>query len=115
MRLRPDQNVVLPSFIVQVLSTSGAADQLLLDSVGSTMDNLNTKTLSNLLLPVPPLGEQKTIIKYLKQQTESLDNLIEKVDISIDEMTKKRQALITAAVTGKIDVREEIKSDRGVA
>lgn len=111
MRLRSDQNIMLPSFVVQVLSVRGAADQLLLDSVGSTMDNLNTKTLSNLLLPVPPIDEQEAIIKYLKQQTENLDGLMEKIKISIDEMAKYRQALITAAVTGKIDVREEVESD----
>lgn len=107
MRVRLYKNWVLPAFIIQVLSINGAAEQLILESVGSTMDNLNTKVLGDLLLPLPPTNEQKNIISYLQERNEYFQILLEKTQASIDEMSKYRSSLITAAVTGKIDVREE--------
>lgn len=108
MRVRLAKSRVLPAFIVQVLSTSGAAEQLALESVGSTMDNLNIKVLGDLLLPLPPMNEQKLTVLYLQEQNNYFQLLLEKTQTSIDEMSKYRAALITAAVTGKIDVREEV-------
>ncbi|NJK62109.1 MAG: restriction endonuclease subunit S [Synechococcaceae cyanobacterium SM2_3_1] len=109
MRVRLYKDWVLPAFIIQALSINGAAEQLILESVGSTMDNLNTKVLGDLLLPLPPINEQKTIVSYLQERNEYFQSLLEKTQASIDEMRHYRSSLITAAVTGKIDVCEEAK------
>lgn len=58
-------------------------------------------------IPVPPLPEQTAIATYLDSETAKLDALVAKVETAIERLQEYRTALITAAVTGKIDVREE--------
>ncbi len=55
--------------------------------------------------PVPPLPEQTAISTYLDRETAKIDRLVEKVELLISCLQEYRAALITAAVTGKIDVR----------
>ena len=56
-------------------------------------------------LPVPPKGEQVEIVKVLDAETAKLDNLVSEATKAIDLLKERRTALISAAVTGKIDVR----------
>lgn len=56
---------------------------------------------------LPPLTEQRTIAAFLDRETEKIDSLITKVHEAVELLTEKRTALISAAVTGQIDVREE--------
>ena len=58
-------------------------------------------------VPVPPTSEQTTIANFLDCQTEKIDALVTKIETAIERLQEYRSALITAAVTGKIDVREE--------
>ena len=53
----------------------------------------------------PPLSEQASIAAYLDTETGKLDALLAKVEEAIERLQEYRTALITAAVTGKIDVR----------
>ena len=55
--------------------------------------------------PLPPLGEQRRIVAYLDDQTAKIDTLIAETERFIDLARERRSALITAAVTGQIDVR----------
>jgi len=59
-------------------------------------------------IPRPPKNEQCAIADFLDQETVRIDTLIEKVEESIDRLREYRSALISAAVTGKIDVRGEV-------
>ena len=54
----------------------------------------------------PPLKEQKRIAAYLDKETAKIDTLIEKCETAIELLEERRTALISAAVTGKIDVRD---------
>ena len=56
---------------------------------------------------LPPIREQQAIAAFLVQETEKLDNLIAKIREAIARLRELRTALISAAVTGRIDVREE--------
>ena len=56
----------------------------------------------------PPIEDQKAIADFLDQETAKIDVLIAKVQESIDRLKEYRTALISAAVTGKIDVRGEV-------
>lgn len=69
-----------------------------------TQLNLNTETVGNISVPVPPLAEQRAIAKYLDRETARIDALIKKNDELIALLREKRTALISAAVTGKIAV-----------
>ena len=55
---------------------------------------------------LPPLPEQRAIAAFLDHETAQIDALIAKVHEAIDRLKELRTALISAAVTGKIDVRE---------
>ena len=57
-------------------------------------------------ITLPPLEEQQQIANYLDEKTSKIDTLIEKSNKSIELLKEKRTALISACVTGKIDVRE---------
>lgn len=59
-----------------------------------------------MLIPLPPLMEQHSIADYLDRQAAKLDQMTTKVESAIERLQEYRSALITAAVTGKIDVRE---------
>lgn len=56
-------------------------------------------------MPVPPLGEQDIIVKEIIKNNYKLDTVIEKSRRFIELLREHRTALISAAVTGKIDVR----------
>ncbi len=73
---------------------------------GTKMPRASSEFLSEMRLTVPPLKEQQQIVNYLDEKTLKIDTLIEKSKKSIELLKEKRTALISAAVTGKIDVRE---------
>lgn len=58
-----------------------------------------------MLVPVPPRPEQTAIATYLDREIATIDQLVTKVEAAIVRLLEYRTALITAAVTGKIDVR----------
>lgn len=73
---------------------------------GSTISHLYQDTFCQMPYPLPCLDEQKEISIYLDDKTKKIDKLIKKATKSIKLLKEKRTALISAAVTGKIDVRE---------
>lgn len=71
----------------------------------TTLPIINQDETKNLLFAAPPLVEQADIAAYLDRETVDIDSLIYKIEAAISRLTEYRQALITAAVTGKIDLR----------
>lgn len=74
----------------------------------STIFQLTTGILNEFEIALPPIEEQTAIAAFLNRETASIDTLISKVTHSITLLKEHRTALISAAVTGKIDVREEV-------
>jgi len=72
---------------------------------GAKMPRANWDFIGNLPALVPPPDEQRAIASFLDRETARIDALIEKVEQSIELLREYRTALISAAVTGKIDVR----------
>ena len=72
---------------------------------GTANPTVNRNRVYPEMVSWPPLEEQLGITNYLDQITESIDGMIAKVMEAIDRLTEYRSALITAATTGKIDVR----------
>ena len=86
--------------------SSSNFQSLLWENVGfSAQPGIYLGALENFQLPVPPLREQNEINKYCKSNTERISSLIVKAENAIELMQERRTALISAAVTGKIDVR----------
>ena len=69
--------------------------------------SLRFEDLNRFWIPVPPEQEQDAIAAYLYCETGKLDQLVAKVEAAIECLQEYRTALISAAVTGKIDVRKE--------
>jgi type I restriction enzyme S subunit len=74
-------------------------------SYGGGQPNISQEIIKSLKIQSPPLQEQQAIANYLDRETSQIDNLIEKTKQSIEYLKEYRTALISSAVTGKIDVR----------
>lgn len=72
----------------------------------STVPQINNKHIYPAKFPHPPKFEQEAIVAFLDTETTRIDQLVGNVECAITGLTEYRQALITSAVTGKIDVRE---------
>ncbi len=70
------------------------------------MPKINQVELGEILILVPPISEQQQIADYLDEKTAKIDSLVEELEAQIGDLATYRQAVITEAVTGKIDVRE---------
>jgi len=73
-----------------------------------TQLNLNTDTVGSIKVAFPPHDEQAHIADYLDLETSRIDALVQNVQHAIGRLQEYRAGLITAAVTGKIDVRKEV-------
>ena len=69
--------------------------------------HITLKDILNFPLPVPPAAEQRAIAAFLDRKKTQLDALVAKTRKAINHLGGYRTALISAAVTGKIDVRKE--------
>jgi type I restriction enzyme S subunit len=94
-----------PYYIRELLKSEMVFKQFELLSRGGTMGVINIAILSEILAAVPPDVEQVEIIQYINQQKEKFRNLIELANTAVLFLQERRTALISAAVTGKIDVR----------
>lgn len=92
-------------FVYYALKSGSAADQVASMGVGTTFRRINVETIRNLRIPVHDRGEQLRVADALDRQTEAIDNLVGGCRELIALLKERRAALITAAVTGKIDVR----------
>lgn len=74
-------------------------------SVGVSYPAINASDLVNIYIPFPPSLEQQKIAEFLDQETKKIDSLIQKSKHMVILLKERKTALISAAVTGKIDVR----------
>ncbi|EHN66544.1 putative type I restriction-modification system specificity determinant for hsdM and hsdR (HsdS) [Comamonas testosteroni ATCC 11996] len=72
----------------------------------SMINQLTVENINGFEIPLPPAEERSAIIAYVKERTSKIDVLISQVESSLALIHERRTALISAAVTGKIDVRD---------
>ena len=113
LRIRPNQRRVVPEFLQLLISQQGSRDWLVLQSVGATMDNLNEGILARLPVAVPDVVEQSSIIRRIGADVSKMDDLVERTRWSIDLLREYRTALISAAVSGQIDIPDTETSEDG--
>ncbi|EPF6234793.1 restriction endonuclease subunit S [Acinetobacter baumannii] len=85
----------------------GNTQQLLLEwsKEGATVESIEHEYLANSIIPVPPIEEQEEIIQHIDNELKLFKQLENNANKAIQLMQERRTALISAAVTGKIDVR----------
>jgi len=94
-------------FISIFLKSNFAKSFYDLSQNGSGREGLNFEQISKIPIPLPPLPEQKAIAEFLDIETGKIDKLADKIKEGMERLTEYRSALITAAVTGQIDLRGE--------
>lgn len=96
---------VTSAYLVQLMQLTGPREWLSLRSVGSTMENLNTRILANLPLPLPPLAEQATLLEHIGKEMVLVQAVAKKAQSEIDLIREYRTRLVSDVVTGQLDVR----------
>lgn len=109
MRVQLNETSLLIEYLSALIQDSYLVKtQLSLMSNSTTIEVIYSESLRNTQIPTPPIAEQSMILDYLKRETARIDELAAKIRASIETLREYRTALISAAVTGKIDVREEV-------
>ena len=104
-RFRLSHEKALPSFVALSLSATAKAECGFM-ATGATRDRLNLGLASSRTVAIPPeTVEQQEIVDYVHSKVDRIDRLAERTQLSIDLLKNRRSALITAAVTGQIDLR----------
>jgi type I restriction enzyme S subunit len=103
--ITPNQLKILSEYMKYYLISGINIDQMFSLIRGSALTRLTIKLIENLITVIPPLSEQQFIITYIDKETGHIDTITTKVCESISKLREYRTALISAAVTGKIDVR----------
>ena len=102
-RIAPDAGTDSQWLLYAVQSTAVWA-QLEPGIVGATVKGINIRDLKRPFVPVPPHGEQRAIARHLGAEISGFDRTVLMTAASLEKLREYRQAVITAAVTGKLDV-----------
>jgi type I restriction enzyme S subunit len=80
-------------------------------TMGATVRTIGMPDVKSLAIPIPPRVEQQEIVRQALRRRNQLDALVAKVHEAIERLRELRTALISAAVTGKIDVRDALAGE----
>ncbi len=109
MIIRPLNKKFIPNYLYWTLQSNQFIDFIEMIKSGSTIQHLYQETFENFSFVLPKtLDEQKQIVEYLEFKTAQIDDMLYMVSCQIKKLEEYRQSLILSAVTGKIDVRQEI-------
>ncbi len=105
--IRPYHKMATTLFVFYFMKSRNFFQSVELGWSYGTQQNIGMSVIENLPVVRPPLSEQRAIAAFLDRETARIDALVEKVEKSIALLREYRTSLISAAVTGKIDVRKE--------
>ncbi|MNR28615.1 EcoKI restriction-modification system protein HsdS [compost metagenome] len=103
--LQTEINILSGVFLGQVLQSCFGQSVLYSIRTGGMHPHLNCGEVKFVKIPVPPLTEQEEISDFVETFSEQAEKLIIEAGATMDLLQERRSALISAAVTGKIDVR----------
>ena len=107
---RPKSDRILPGYLLQVLCSRSGREMLAAIQTGALHPHLEVGFVKDVSIPTPPRSVQDEILRWIEHELDSLERIQEKTQTSIDRLKEYRSALITAAVTGQIDVSTYAKS-----
>jgi type I restriction enzyme S subunit len=94
-------------YLMYSLRSVSMTEQLEVLMVGATFKRVNVDDIRNFKITAPPIDQQKEIAHFLNRECIKIKNLVSEVERSIRLLNEHRTALISAAVTGKIDLRDK--------
>ena len=107
IRFRMDPSLFEPRFVLYSVLSPYFQNQMLCQSTGSTVLGIKASKLPQLKILCPPVSEQRQILALIDKKCAMPDKILERANRQIALFKEYRTALISAAVTGKIDVRDE--------
>jgi type I restriction enzyme S subunit len=113
IRIQVDKSKIIPLLLALIIEESGyAMEQILINSNATTIEVIYSDNLINTMITLPvSIVEQQSLLDYIESEKACFDSLIFKANSAISLMEERRSALISAAVTGKIDVRHHALKD----
>ena len=94
-------------YALYCLMSFHAQEQLKIAATSTAQPKLNKDDVKNVWITLPPsLEEQEAVMLHIRKRSGQFDELIDKATAAIDLLEERRSALISAAVTGQIDVRD---------
>lgn len=106
IKWRTKRDAFDPYFVKNSIMADYFQRQLQREATGSTALGIKASKLHKLRILHPALDEQEKIVGFIDRETTKLDALMAKIRTGIERLQEYRTALISAAVTGKIDVRQ---------
>nr|WP_242522112.1 restriction endonuclease subunit S [Microbacterium esteraromaticum] len=101
VRARGGHSTQFLGYQLEVLRCAGVLGML---ADASTIPHLTAEKLERLSIAMPPISEQFSVVEYVEQRTRTLQSAIETAELGVVLARERRAALISAAVTGKIEV-----------
>lgn len=108
--IRPDEGKLIPAYLDFLCQSKSISDQVASFVKGAGLPRLSIANLLKVVGVAPPLSEQEAICAFLKDETTKLSALAAAAESAIALLQERRAALISAAVTGKIVVRDTVAS-----
>ena len=96
------------AFLYYALNAKHSQTSLWFSSDSSAQQAIYIRDVADVPVPIPPLSERAEIAAFLNDEIAKLDTLTDETQRAIDLLQERRTALISAAVTGKIDVRQAV-------
>ncbi|MES9999166.1 MAG: restriction endonuclease subunit S [Candidatus Thiodiazotropha lotti] len=100
-----DKNKLSPHFLKEIIWSNQKSLLPFWSKPGCTVESIETEYMANTKIALPPINEQVEILEKIKDSVAPIDKMVKLATKSIELYTIYRSALITSAVTGKIDVR----------
>ncbi len=110
IRARVNTKLISQDFLKHFTSTDQYWNHILGTNIQATIQNVSAEKYANLAFPLPPLSVQREISARVMRNEERYAATKSRVNASIDRLKEYRSALITAAVTGQIDVQAYARS-----
>lgn len=108
---RPNSLVSSSRWLAYFVLSDAAKEQFQGAGYGGTKIQLSLEDINELYVAYPPRNEQEKIARYIDKQLSDLDDLDHSAQKLVELLKERRTALISAAVTGKIDVRDWVAPD----
>ena len=113
IRFRCEQTKLTPKFLFHLTQGNDYWSQIGETTIQATIQNVSAERFGDVILPVPPIPKQQSIIDFLDKQTARLDALMAAKERVLWLLSEKRRALITRAVTRGLDPKVPLR-DSGV-
>jgi type I restriction enzyme, S subunit len=106
IRARPDPHRVVPDYLAYFVRSSRYWDEIRLTTIQATIANVSAERYGDFRVPLPSLGEQVSIVRRLDVVRQLVQAFSQVMTSQVDVLLERRQALISAAVTGQLEIPE---------